>query len=196
MSSLHADGLPAWLFTPRMAVVSGAAIGILVLLIGSAFSLVGSLLEGNVNSAPACFAIERAVKPGTWVFDRKSFDALRTAGVRTQNVTKVLAVETACQLDACPAAAREQYRQAVRTYIMDRSRAVSGLFAGYGEPGLMYAHWVYDEDVDKAIIQGLRHRYAAGLFDLKRMDNGGHDYTAATRMLLFAAAKDFKPCRV
>jgi hypothetical protein len=194
-NSLHERGLPPWLFTPRMAVISGVGFAFVVLMIGSAVSFVGGAFDRtNLNSAPTCFMIERPIRVGTGTLDQKSFDARRIDGERLQNIAKVEATEAACQVGDCPAAAREKYRSAIKTYMMSRTRAASQFMYLYGEGGLNYARWIYEDDADRAIIKGLRQRYGAGLFDIKSMDNGGHDYIASTRMLLFGNEQAFRPC--
>jgi hypothetical protein len=194
-SALHETGLPPWLFTPRMAVAGGVAFAFLALLVGNVVGFIGGLYDRtDLNSAPACFAISRSIAAGSEPFSRSSHDAKRIAGERKNDVAKVQAAAVDCKPASCDKAARERYRVATREYLMNRSRAASISFAKYGEAGLVYARWVYDAEEDRQIIDGLRQRYGARLFDLETMDNGGHDYIAATRMLLFGKVNDFKPC--
>ena len=194
-SSLHETGLPPWLFSPRMAVAGGVAFAFLVLLVLNTVSFVRSLFDRtDLNSAPLCFAISRPIGAGTQLLDRNSYKSKRMIAERNRDVAKVQAASADCQLAACSSAAREGYRAAIRSYLMTRSSAASGSFARHGETGLDFARWIYDEDEDREIIDGLRKRYGANLFDLKTMDDHGHDYIAATRMLLFGNAQAFKPC--
>ena len=194
-STLRETGLPPWLFTPRMAVASGIGIAVVFILISNLVIAIGGLFDRtDFNSAPLCFAIRGPVAPGTDRFDPNAFDAKRIASERKSEVAKLQAAANACTVDACPSGARERYRQAVKSYLMTRSRAVSIFFYRYGGVGLNHARWVYDEEEDREIITGLRQRYGAGLFDIRTMVNGGEDYIGATRMLLFASAQAFRPC--
>lgn len=194
-TSLHETGLPSWLFTPRMAVMSGIAFAVVVIAVLNLASFIGGALDKtDFNSAPLCFKIKGTLAAGTGRFDTNAFDAKRIAGARKVEVAKVLPAAAECTLEACGSAARERYRQVVRWYLVTRSEAASTFYARYGDAGLNYARWVYDEDEDREIIAGLRKRYGAGLFDIKTMTNGGHNYIDATRMLLFGNAQAFKPC--
>ena len=194
-SSLHETGLPPWLFTPRMAVVGGVAIAFVVILVLNTVSFVGSLFDrADLNSAPLCFMISGPIGAGTQQLDRDSYRSKRMIAERENNVAKVQAASVNCQPAACNSAAREDYRVAIRSYLMTRSKAASASFARHGEAGLNFARGIYDEEEDREIINGLGKRYGANLFDLRTMDNGGHDYIAATRMLLFGNSQAFRPC--
>jgi hypothetical protein len=198
-STLRETGLPPWLFTPRMAVASGIGIAVVVILILNLVHLIGGLFGSlfdrtDLNSAPLCFAIRGPVAPGTDQFPTAALNAKRSAGPREREIADVRAAAAQCTLTTCPSGARERYRQAVRSYLMTRSKAASMSFSRYGEVGLSRARWIYDEEEDREIITGLRQRYGAGLFDIKTMVDGREDYIAATRMLLFASAQAFKPC--
>jgi hypothetical protein len=194
-TSLHDTGLPTWLFTPRMAVASGIAFAVVVIAAMNVASFIGGALDRtDFNAAPLCFNIKGTLAAGTGRFDRNAFDAKRIAGARKMEVAKVLPAAVECKPEACSSTARERYRQVVRWYLVTRSEAASTFYARYGDVGLTYARWVYDEDEDREIIAGLRKRYGAGLFDIRTMTNGGHNYIDATRMLLFGNAQAFKPC--
>lgn len=185
-------GLPAWLLTPRMAVVTGAAIAITFsVVMGIGYGIAGWWQDVN-GTSPTCFLLNAAPHvPGNRAFDGGSERADRYRSERQFVVDKVQPAAERCTPDACKGPARAAYQKAVKDYVSTRARTASGLDVNFGEAGLSFAHRLYDTTEDDRIVGGMRAAHAAGLLDVGVM----RDYEAPARMLLFREPGQFLPCR-
>jgi len=191
--SVLEQGLPAGFFTRWRAVASGLAI--------AGITMVGFSVWANVKyytseprTAPACYgspqvAGKQAIPPrgasdgkGPSVDDRlASFDIDKT--------TLALRV---CTLQSCPSAALKEYRSAMFWYLASRLQHTSNLYRRFGDAGLARAREIYREPIDVLVEQGLRERYAAGIFRL----NDFRQNHAAVATIVLKGGDALRPCRV
>jgi hypothetical protein len=189
--SLLQDGLPANFFTRWRAVAAGLGIAGAVL-IASEIYLEAKYYVSEPTTAPACYGREhvagKQVIPSRDLRDRNghaiddrhvSFDADQVA----------LALRV-CTPQSCPGKAWKEYKSAIFWYLSSRLQHTSQLYRNYGEDGLTRARMIYREPLDVEVVDGLRERYAAGVFRL----NDFRQNHAAVAILVLKGSAALRPC--
>jgi hypothetical protein len=77
-------------------------------------------------------------------------------------------------------------------YLFYRLQQTSQLYRNYGDAGLARARQIYREPIDVRVEQGLRERYAAGVFRI----NDFRSHRAAFAMIVLKGGDALRPCRV
>jgi hypothetical protein len=189
--SLLQHGLPASFFTRWRAVATGLAIGG-ALLLASEICMKAKYYVSEPKTAPACYGGEHAAgkqiipergwrdRSGRSIEDRHaSFDA--------DQVTLALRV---CTPQSCPNKAWKEYRSAMFWYLSSRLQHTSHLYRDYGDAGLVRAREIYRDPLDVKVVDGLRERYAAGVFRL----NDFRQNHAAVTILVLKGSDGLRPC--
>jgi hypothetical protein len=192
LDNLVKNGLPRWIYTWKTVAAIFFGGPIIVLLAGSAMSMVSAMLDPrDPNWAPSCHLTNRdPIVPGSRKFDRSTHDASRAEQERRDAIAKFRKAAAGCQSDNCLSRERSEFRTAANGYIRERATTAEQMLARYGEQGLQFARFVYGEDTDREIVDQLRQRYGAGHFDIPRGTS-----ESAARMLLFKPSSEFVPCR-
>jgi hypothetical protein len=189
--SLLEHGLPANFFTRWRAVATGLFIGG-VALIASESYLKAKYYVTEPTAALACYGREhvagKGVIPDPGWRDRngRSIDD-RRASFDADQVTLALRV---CTSQSCPSAALKEYRSAMFWYLSSRLQHTSQLYRDYGDSGLARARAIYREPLDVKVVDGLRARYAAGVFRL----NDFRQQHAAVAILVLKGSDALRPC--
>jgi hypothetical protein len=189
--SLLEHGLPANFFTRWRAVAAGLGIAG-ALLIASEIYLKAKYYVSEPQTAPACYGREHAagkqIIPSRDLRDRngRSIDD-RHASFDADQVTLALRV---CTTQSCPSEAWKAYRSAMFWYLSSRLQHTSQLYRSYGDDGLVRARMIYREPLDMKVVDGLRERYAAGVFRL----NDFRQNHAAVAILVLKGSEALRPC--
>jgi hypothetical protein len=189
--SLLEHGLPAHFFTRWRAVAAGLFIGG-VGLIGSELYLKAKTYVTEPKTASACYGNEhvagKQIIPARDLRDRngRSIDD-RHASFDADQVTLALRV---CTAQSCPTHAWKEYRSAMFWYLSSRLQHTSQLYRSYGDDGLARARMIYREPLDVKVVDGLRERYAAGVFRL----NDFRQNHAAVAILVLKGSDALRPC--
>lgn len=191
--SLLEQGLPAGFFTRWRAVATGLCIGGAAII---GFSIYASIEKyvTEPTSAPACYgdalvAGKGIIPPrGARLRNGGSIDD-RPAAATDQNEQLTLALR-ACTPQSCPKQAWQAYRAALFWYLSPRLQHTSRLYQGYGDDGLARAREIYREPLDVKIEQGIRERYAAGIFRF----NDFRQNREAVTILVLKGAEALRPC--
>jgi hypothetical protein len=195
--SLLEHGLPASFFTRWRAVATGLFIGGAAIIALSIYAKI-KYYTSESTTAPACYG--DGVRPGKNILPPRG-DRLRnggsyderpdsTAASRAQNERLTLALR-ACTPQSCPKEAWTAYRSALFWYLSPRLQHTSRLYLGFGEDGLIRAREIYREPLDIKIEEGLRERYAAGVF---RFNDFSQQREAIT-ILVLKGAEALRPCK-
>jgi hypothetical protein len=189
--SLMEHGLPANFFTRWRAVAAGLGIAG-ALLIASEIYLKAKYYVSEPKTAPACYGREhvagKQIIPARGLRGRNggSIDD-RHASFDADQVTLALRV---CTVQSCPTEARKAYKSAMFWYLSSRLQHTSQLYRNYGDDGLARARMVYREPLDVKVVDGLRERYAAGVFRL----NDFRQNHAAAAILVLKGSEALRPC--
>jgi len=127
---------------------------------------------------------ERLRNGGSWDERPDSTDASQYQSERLALASR------ACTPQSCPKDAWKAYRSALFWYLSPRLQHTSRLYLGFGENGLNRAREIYREPRDVRIEEGLRERYAAGVFRF-------NDFTQqreAVTILVLKGAEALRPC--
>lgn len=190
--SASRNGLPAWLFQPRMAAMTGMIFAVVALFsMGIVASLASWWADFN-QASESCFQINASPHPpGRGDFDASQSDAVSAEASRVVVVEEALAAEAACPLGNCSGKAQAGYQKSIKRYISGRVGELTKLDVRYGDAGLDWGQRLYDQLDDRQLVRGLRQRHEAGLVDVDAMQR----YAPAARMLLYRPASEFRPCR-
>jgi hypothetical protein len=189
--SLLQHGLPARFFTRWRAVATGLAIGGAAL-IASEIYLKAKYYVSEPKTAPACYGREhvagKQIIPSRDLRDRNghAIDD-RHASFNADQVTLALRV---CTPQSCPSQAWKEYKSAMFWYLSSRLQHTSQLYRNYGDDGLARARMIYREPLDAKVVDGLRERYAAGVF---RLDDFRQNH-AAVAILVLKGSDALRPC--
>jgi hypothetical protein len=189
--SVRDEGLPSWLLTRRMAVASGIAVATLFIAVMTATANVQNWWTDFNQEAPSCY-----LHQGTPLiirnanFRESNYDAVAVAANQKKVLGSAKEATAACTPGRCPRAAAEAYRQAIRTYVRERSFDVAIMYRTYGDAGLGFAMRTYGTTEDDELINVFRERQAQGLVDPSSMGQ----FAPQARMLLYRSIADFKPC--
>lgn len=189
--SLFEQGLPAGFFTRWRAVATGLAIAGVAIVCFDVYTRVNKFIS-EPKAAPACYGRQHVAgkqiipPPGSRVNDGRSIDD-RLSGIDTDKIALALRV---CAPQSCPGSALREYRSTMSWYLFYRLQQTSQLYRSYGDAGLVRARRIYGEPIDALIEQGLRDRYAAGVFRV----NDFHDHRAALATILFKGGDALRPC--
>jgi len=191
--SVLEQGLPAGFFTRWRAVAVGLAIGGVV--------IVGRDVYGRVERytsepkvAPACYGRQHVAGKQT-ILPRGAPDGngpsidKRLADFNVDHITLALRV---CTPQSCPSSAWKEYRSAMFWYLSSRLQHASNLYRRFGDAGLTRAREIYREPIDIRVEQGLRERYAAGVFRL----NDFRQNHAAVATIVLKGGDALRPCMV
>jgi hypothetical protein len=195
--SILEHGLPSSFFTRWRAVATGLGIGGAGIIALSIYAGIEKYVS-EPKTAPACYG--DGVRPGKGIIPPRG-DRLRnggsfderpdsTAASRSENERLTLALR-ACTAQSCPKQAWKAYRSALFWYLSPRLQHTSRLYLGFGEDGLIRAREIYREPLDIKIEEGLRERYAAGVFRF-------NDFTQqreAVTILVLKGAEALRPCK-
>jgi hypothetical protein len=191
--SLLEQGLPASFFTRWRAVAMGLGIGGAAI-IGFSFYASIEKYVTEATTAPACYgdglvAGKGIIPPrGARLRNGGSIDE-RPAASTDENERLTLALR-ACTAQSCPKQAWQAYRSALFWYLAPRLQHTSRLYQGYGEDGLVRAREIYREPLDLKIEEGMRERYAAGVFRF----NDFRQNREAITILVLKGADALRPC--
>lgn len=190
--SLLQQGLPASFFTRWSAVAAGLLIGALGLVGLNAYAAVKRYVT-EPKIAPACYGKNHVAGtlsiPGRGLLDRHGLPFEdREASVKANDI---LAALSACTPQSCPRDERKKYRSAMYRYFYARLQHTSQLYRTYGDDGLARARQIYREPIDLKVEQGLRERYAAGVFRV----NDFRQSQAAIAILVLSGSGALRPCR-
>lgn len=189
--SLLEHGLPANFFTRWRAVAAGLGIAGAVLIVSEIY-LKAKYYVSEPTTAPACYGREHIAGkqsiPSRGLRDRNGHSVDdRHASFDADRVTLALRV---CTPKSCPANAWKEYRSAMFWYLSSRLQHTSSLYRAYGDDGLTRARMIYREPLDVKVVDGLRERYAAGVFRL----NDFRQNHAAVAILVLKGSDALRPC--
>jgi hypothetical protein len=188
--SLLQQGLPAHFFTRGRAIVAGFAIGG-ALLIASEIYMKARYYVSEPKTAPACYGSEHVagnnILPSRDLRDRNRSIDDRPA---SSDPAQLAVAARNCTAQSCPREAWKEYRSAVFWYLSPRLQHTSQLYRSYGDEGLIRARMIYREADDQKFVEGLRERYAAGVFRL----NDFRQNRAALAILVLKGADALRPC--
>jgi hypothetical protein len=191
--SLFEHGLPASFFTRGRAVAAGLGIGGAAIIALSIYAAIEKYVS-EPATAPACYgdglvAGKGIIPPrGTRLRNGGSIDERPAASTgETDRLTLAL---RACTPQSCPKPAWQEYRSALFWYLSPRLQHTSRLYQGYGDDGLIRAREIYREPLDVKIEQGLRERYATGVFRF----NDFRQNREAVTILVLKGAEALRPC--
>lgn len=190
--SVLEHGLPVGFFTRWRAVAAGLAIAGVIIICFDLYARMNKYIS-EPKAAPACYgrqhvAGKQVIPPlGTRDSHGHSIDD-RLPGIDTDRIALALRV---CTPQSCAGPASKEYRSTMSWYLFYRLQQTSQLYRSYGDAGLARARRVYGEPIDARVEQGLRDRYAAGVFRV----NDFHDHRAALTTILFKGGDALRPCR-
>ncbi len=191
--SVFEQGLPAGFFTRWRAVAVGLAIGGVVIVGRDVYTRVEKYTS-EPKVAPACYgrqhvAGKRIISPrGSRAASGYLIDD-RLSSIDTDKITLALRV---CTPQSCPGGALKEYRSTMSWYLFYRLQQTSQLYRSYGDAGLARARQIYREPIDVRVEQGLRERFAAGVFRV----NDFRDHRAALAMIVLKGGDALRPCSV
>ena len=195
--SLLEHGLPARFLTRWRAVATGLFIGGAAIIALNIYAKIKNSTS-EPTTAPACYG--DGVRPQNNILPPRG-DRLRNGGSyddRPDNMDshrylkeRLALASRSCSPQSCPKQALSAYRDAMFWYLSPRLQHTSRLYLGFGEPGLIRAHQIYREPLDRRIEEGLRERYAAGLFRF----NDFHQQRDAVAILVLKGADVLRPCK-
>jgi hypothetical protein len=189
--SLLTQGLPPRFFTRWRAVAVG-------LFIAGAF-IVGNEAYVKLKyyfseaTAPACYGTPQLARtrpiPARGVQDRHghSIDDRLAAEDRD----RLTLAQRVCTASACGRDEWQAYRSAIFWYVSSRTMHTSRLYRDYGDAGLARAREIYGTAFDRQIEDGLRKRYAKGIF---RLNDFKQDRDAMA-ILILKGGEALRPCR-
>ena len=191
--SVFEQGLPAGFFTRWRAVATGLGIaGVVIVCID--ISVRVERYTSEPKTAPACYGRQH-VEGKQGIPSRGSRDNSgrsiddRLPGIDADKVALAIRV---CTPQSCPSAAVKAYRSTMSWYLFYRLQQTTQLYRNYGDAGLARARQIYREPLDLRVEEGLRERYAAGVFRL----NDFREHRAAFAMIVFKGGDALRPCRV
>jgi hypothetical protein len=186
--SLFQRGLPASFFGRGRAVIAGVAIA------GAA------IIFFNVYAKAKYYFSEPAVAPVCYgdelVAGNKSVPAYAEPAIderpaaNTNAIDRLASASSVCTALSCPRAAWEEYRSAIFWYLSPRVQHMSRLYREYGNDGLRRAREIYRQPLDVKVEEGLRQRYAAGIFRI----NDFRQNTEAVAILVLKGGDALRPC--
>ena len=189
--SLLENGLPAGFFTRWRAVATGLGIAGAVIIVLNIYSTV-SYYVSEPKTAPACYGTEQVagkqVIPNRGARDRNGHSV--DDRLASFNADQLTLAQRICTAQSCPSQAWKEYRSAMFWYLSSRLQHTSNLYCAYGDAGLMRASEIYREPFDQNIVEGLRQRYAAGVFRL----NDFRQNRAAVAILTLRSNDALRPC--
>jgi len=189
--SVFEEGLPASFFTRWRAVATGLAIAGVAIAGFDVFALVTKHVS-EPKKAPACYGRQH-VAGRQGIPPRGERDAQghsvddRLSGIDTDRITLALRI---CTTQSCPSGALKDYRSAMSWYLFYRLQHTSQLYRSYGDAGLARAREIYREPIDVLVEQGMRERYAAGVFRV----NDFLDRRTAIAIIVFGGGDALRPC--
>lgn len=189
--SLLEQGLPAHFFTRRRAVVTGLAIGVVVV-IGFSIESLAKYYLTEPKTAPACYGnVHVAGKQGIPQRGFRDY-AGRSIDDRqsSHSPEKTAAAMRECAAQSCPRKAWQEYRSVIFWYLSSRLQHMSNLYRAFGDAGLERARQIYREPLDLQVEQGLRDRYRAGVFRL----NDFRQNQAGVLILVLKGSDALRPC--
>lgn len=190
--SAQNEGLPEWLFTWRMAALSGIGVGVIGIIAMGLFFTARDWWSDATETAPACFAhFVRPIVPGSRPFSTSDRMVELARSRHDTLIQRVLKAEEACTPERCTGVARTAYQKAIKSYIDEKSHTITQLDTIYGAAGLQWGLEYYGQVGDNEVARGFRTRYAAGHVPLETMPRF-HD---AARLILYRPAVEFLPCR-
>lgn len=190
--SLLQQGLPSSFFTRWSAVAAGLLIGILVIVAFHIHAKAKYYIT-EPKMAPACYGRDHVAGtlsiPGRGLRDKngRPFED-RLASFNADDIAAAMHV---CSPQFCPRKAWNIYHSAMFWYLSSRLQHTSHLYRAYGEDGLARARQIYREPIDIKAEQGLRERYAAGVFRLSDF----RQKKAAVAIIVLAGGDALRPCR-
>lgn len=186
------EGLPEWLFTPRMAAATGIAMAACFIAATSVYFALSGWWSDATGTAPACFQhFARPIVPGSRPFMRTDRLIDEAPDRNVSLINRVLDAEQACLPEGCPASAKATYQKAIKSYVDDKSHTITQLDTFYGTQGLEWGLELYGRGGNIDVTRGFRARYAAGHVPLDVMPR----FKDAARMILYRPASEFLPCR-
>jgi hypothetical protein len=192
LDDLVKNGLPSWVYTWRTVFAIMFLGPIVVMTLGSGFSMAWGLVVGESRHAPDCYTLSGAPLVSSHrLFDADNRDIAEVQPAHDKVVADVIAAIKECQPGRCGSAQRAAYRKAATGYVSARAWASQRMFVRYGDAGLSFAGTIYGTGVDSQIVYALRAGFEAGLLDISRL----HSLEQPMRMLLFRPLTDFKLCR-
>ena len=194
--SLLEQGLPSSFFTRWRAVATGLGIGGAVIIALTIYAKI-KYYTSEPATAPACYG--DGVTPGKAILPPRG-ERLRNGGSwderpdstesRRDRSERLALASRACTPQSCPREAWGAYRSALFWYLSPRLQHTSRLYLGFGEDGLKRAHDIYREPRDMKIEEGLRERYAAGVFRFNDFRQQRDEIT----ILVLKGGEALRPC--
>jgi hypothetical protein len=186
--SLTTRALPLWLF-------AFAACGVLAISLVWGYGAFKKDVPLEPSVPPICYWPEHAYIPrderiplhGAPVRGKPSIDQRRDLMYRA-------ALDQAghfCITTSCTRLDWEKYRSALFWYLKIRLQHTRALDMIYGDAGLRRAHDIYTTPEDARVVQGLRDRYRAKVFQLKDLT----EHKDATAILVLKGTEALRPCR-
>ena len=189
--SVFEAGLPASFFTRWGAVAAGLVVAGITIAGFDMFARVNKHIS-EPKAAPVCYGRPHvAGKQG--IPSRGERDAQgqsvddRHIGINADKITLAMRV---CTTQSCPRDAAREYRSAIFWYLFYRQQHTSQLYRSYGDAGLARARQIYRDPIDVRVEQGLRERYAAGVFRV----NDFTDQRTAVAMIALERGEALRPC--
>ena len=191
--SMLEQGLPSGFFTRWRAVATGLAVGGVAMIGFGVFARVERYMS-EPKTAPACYGRQHLA--GTKAIpSRGSRDGGgRSIDDRFPNFDpdKITLALRVCTPQSCPKDALKEFRSAMFWYLSSRLQHTSTLYRNHGELGLLRAREIFRDPIDARVEQGLRERYAAGIFRL----NDFRQNHAAVSIIVLKGGDALRPCRI
>jgi hypothetical protein len=189
--SILENGLPAGFFTRWRAVATGLGIAGAVIVASNIYSTVNYYVS-EPKTAPACYGTQQVagkqVIPNRGTRDRNGHSV--DDRLASLNVDQITLAQRICTAQSCPSQAWKEYRSAMFWYLSSRLQHMSNLYRAYGDAGLTRAREIYREPFDQNVVEGLRQRFAAGVFRL----NDFRQNRAAVTILVLRGSEALRPC--
>jgi hypothetical protein len=190
--SLFQNGLPASFFGRGRAVIAGVAIAGAAIIFFNVYAK-AKYYFSEPATAPVCYGDELVAGTktiplsGRYPTERAIEERPAAADNVIDRLTLALRI---CTEQSCPRAAWEEYRSTLFWYLSPRLQHTSRLYREYGSDGLTRARQIYIQPLDVAVEEGLRKRYAAGIFRI----NDFRQNTEAVAILVLKGADALRPC--
>ena len=186
-------GLPSGFFTRGRAIATGLGVALVVILGFNIYAVVKYYFF-EPKTAPACYGTQQVA--GKQIIAPSGTGEGRTRAVNDRrpgiDTAKIISAMAVCTAQSCPKTAWKEYRSAMFWYLSPRLQHISRLYRNYGDVGLLRAREIYREPIDVQVEQGLRERYAAGIFRL----NDFRQHHAAFSIIVLKGGDALRPCRV
>ncbi|MEO1543446.1 MAG: hypothetical protein AAFR75_05435 [Pseudomonadota bacterium] len=190
LNKSKSEGLPDWLFTPRMAVATGVVVAILF---GQVMWFVNWVGEVPIprDWSPECFVYgSKNTSVSSQFSDYKQYERRQIEKHADMFGQEMLRLATRCRPGDCSKKSRRSYQSRLEIYLKYRAKAFTKAPHVFGFEGYGLVRQIYGTALANQVVMDMRERYQAGL--LKDFSSTG--YGAAGRMLLFREIRDFRPC--